>query len=90
LNYYADPGDTVILISSSGESKNMLIGAEKAKSINCDVITLSGFSSGNQLKKLGKINLWVDSEKYNVIEMVHHIWLLSVVDYIIENNKGKL
>jgi D-sedoheptulose 7-phosphate isomerase len=89
LDKYADPGDTVILISSSGESKNMLIGAKKAKSINCDVVTLSGFSADNQLRKLGRINLWVDSEKYNIVEMVHHVWLLSIVDYIIKNNKGE-
>ena len=84
LNHYANVGDIVILISSSGQSKNMLIGAEFAKSIGSTVITLSGFSSDNPLRKLGDINLWSDSKSYNVVEMTHHIWLLSVVDYIIE------
>ena len=33
------------------------------------------------------INLWVDSKQYNIAEMTHHIWLLAIVDYIIEMNK---
>ena len=89
LDCYADAGDVVILISSSGQSKNMLIGANKAKSIDASIITLSGFLEDNPLRKLGYINLWVDSKEYNIVEMTHHIWLLAVVDYIIESNKGK-
>jgi D-sedoheptulose 7-phosphate isomerase len=89
LDCYADSGDVVILISSSGQSENMLVGAKRAKSMNVDVVTLSGFSSDNSLRQLGDINLWVDSKAYNIVEMTHHIWLLAIVDYIIElNNKG--
>ena len=77
-----------MLISSSGQSENMIIGANKAKSLGVDVITLTGFSSDNPLRKLGSINFWVDSDKYNIVEMTHHVWLLAIVDYIIENNRG--
>jgi D-sedoheptulose 7-phosphate isomerase len=87
LDCYADAGDVVILISSSGQSKNMLIGADKAKSIGVNVVTLSGFSADNPLRQLGDINLWLDSKAYNIVEMTHHIWLLAVVDYIIEKSK---
>ncbi|MBL6992243.1 MAG: SIS domain-containing protein [Bacteriovoracaceae bacterium] len=89
LDCYADAGDVAVLISSSGQSENMLIGAEKARSLGVDVITLTGFSTNNPLRKLGDINLWVDSDQYNIVEMTHHIWLLAVIDYIIENNKEK-
>jgi len=87
LECYANKEDTVILISSSGQSKNMLIAADKAKSIGTTIVTLSGFSSDNNLRKLGCINLWVDSKVYNIVEMTHHIWLLAAIDYIIESNK---
>ena len=87
LEYYADTGDIVILISSSGQSENMLIAAKMAKSMNVDVITLSGFSPANPLRQLGVVNLWVDSSTYNIVEMTHHIWLLAIVDYIIEKDK---
>jgi D-sedoheptulose 7-phosphate isomerase len=87
LECYAEPGDLLFLISSSGQSKNMIIGANKAASMSLNVVTLSGFSSDNPLKKLGGANLWLDSDVYNVIEMTHHIWLLAIVDYIIELKK---
>jgi len=87
LDCYAIGGDVVILISSSGESNNIINAAAKAKSIGANVVTLTGFSSSNSLNGLGDINLWVDSNIYNIVEMTHSVWLLSVVDYIIEEKK---
>jgi D-sedoheptulose 7-phosphate isomerase len=89
LNFYADKGDVVILISSSGTSKNIVNGAIWAKKHDLSVITLSGFNDDNPLRKLGDINLWVDSKGYNIIEMAHHIWLVSIVDYIVGNIEYK-
>jgi D-sedoheptulose 7-phosphate isomerase len=83
LESYADSGDIAILISSSGKSPNILNGAFKAKELGLKVVTLSGFESQNPLRNLGDINLWVDSSAYNVIEMAHQAWLLSIVDYLI-------
>lgn len=85
LEAYADPNDVVILISSSGASMNMLNGAEQSKAMNIPLITLSGFKSDNPLRQTGDINLWVDSKSYNVVEMTHHIWLLAIVDRIIDD-----
>ena len=39
----------------------------------------------NPLREMGNVNLWVDSESYNIVEITHQTWLLSVVDYLIEN-----
>ena len=50
--------------------------------MGCRVITFIGFKKTNPLKKIGKINFWIDSTNYNIIEMTHHIWLLSAVDKI--------
>ena len=82
LSFYADKGDLLICISSSGESKNIINGARYAKKNGCKVITLTGFNKKNKVKKIGHINLWLESKNYNLIEMTHHIWLLSIVDYI--------
>ena len=84
LEAYADSGDLAILISSSGKSENMLNGAKKAKNMGVSVITVSGFLSDNPLSKLGNLNLWADSIEYNIIEMTHHIWLVAIIDYLIE------
>jgi len=85
LEAYADKGDLVILISSSGKSQNILNAAEKATEMGLSVITVSGFLTGNPLRKLGDLNLWVDSTEYNIVEMTHHVWLVAIIDYLIES-----
>ena len=67
--------------------KNMLVAASRVKSMNLDVEKLSGFSLDNLLRKLRDINPWFDNKAYNIVEMTHHIWLLSILDYIVENKK---
>jgi len=86
LEYYADRGDCVILISSSGSSPNILNAADKAKKMGLKLITFSGFSLDNQLRGKGDLNFYVDSQEYNIVEMSHHIWLVAIVDRIIDLN----
>ena len=86
LEFYSEPNDLVVLISSSGSSMNVVNAAEYCNQNNIDLITLSGFSKDNSLKSLGNINFWVDSREYNVVEMVHHIILLLLVDGFINEN----
>ena len=86
LKSYSDSSDMVILISSSGSSKNIINGANEALSMKLPLITFSGFSSDNLLRKLGHINFWVDSSTYNIVESVHQMWMLSVIDYLIQEN----
>ena len=88
LKSYVDLNDVVVLISSSGRSPNIIMAAEYLKLNGIKLITLSGFSSQNELRNKGDINLWVDSSSYNIVEMTHHIWLLSIVDYIISKNRN--
>ena len=89
LDFYADNNDIVILISSSGQSKNIINGAMKAIEMKLPLITLTGFSANNPLNKLGDINFWVDSSTYNIVESIHQMWLLSVIDYLIEEDSSE-
>ena len=83
IEFYADAGDIAIIISSSGKSKNLLEAAKICKKKNILLFTFTGFSKSNPLKKMGNINLWVNSRAYNIVENIHQIWLLSIVDRII-------
>ena len=83
VEIYQDDGDNIILISSSGNSANVLKAAHIAKEKNLKVITFSGFDENNPLKSLGDLNFWVNSRSYNIVENTHQIWLLSVCDAII-------
>ena len=83
VEQYSDNGDTVILISSSGNSPNVLKAGEFALTKGLNVVTFSGFVETNPLRSIGQLNFWVDSKSYNVVENTHQIWLLSVCDAII-------
>ena len=83
LEFHAEEGDTLILISSSGTSANVVKAAKYAKKTGINLITFTGFSSSNPLKLSGDINFWLDSKAYNIIEGIHQIWLLSICDLII-------
>ena len=84
IDFYGDDGDLLILISSSGQSENMLNGVKAARNANFkSVVTLSGFEENNPLRISGDINLWVNSKAYNFVENLHQIWLLALVDLVI-------
>ena len=54
IEFYGDSGDLAVLISSSGQSQNMINAAHKAKEMDIDVITFTGFDTNNPLKKLNR------------------------------------
>jgi len=80
IEFYSDKGDTVILISSSGESQNMINAAKLLKRKKIKLITFTGFKSSNRLKKYGDLNFWVNSKIYNHVENIHQFWLLMLSD----------
>jgi D-sedoheptulose 7-phosphate isomerase len=84
LEFYSLPGDILILISSSGKSENIINGAKISKKLGINLITLSGFSKKNTLVNKGLINFHVPSSNYNVVESMHLIILLQIVENLID------
>jgi len=82
---FADAGDVLIAISSSGRSENILRGVAAARAKGCAVITLSGFESGNPLSTLGDVNFYVPSKAYGPVEVLHH----SICHCILDTLMGK-
>jgi D-sedoheptulose 7-phosphate isomerase len=80
LEYYADPKDAVVLISSSGRSPNIVNAARQARQMGLPLLTLSGFAPDNPLRAAGTVNLWVDSDQYNLVEVTHQAWIVAMVD----------
>ena len=83
LEHYADKGDIVVLISSSGKSPNIINAASFAQEKGLKTITFSGFEIDNTLKQLGDVNFWVNSKSYNIVETIHMLWLVTICDLII-------
>ncbi len=85
IKSYMNKNDMIILISSSGTSKNIVNAAKYCKKNNIELITLSGFNKNNPLSKLGRVNFHIPSKQYNFIEMSHHIILVYIVDVLAKN-----
>lgn len=86
LEAYADEGDVVVLISSSGCSSNVVNAAEYAQEKGIQVVSFTGFSPDNPLRKFGKPSFWINSQAYNAVESTHLIWALSVANYLEQGN----
>ncbi|HJO05229.1 MAG TPA: SIS domain-containing protein [Acidobacteriota bacterium] len=86
--FYGDAGDVVVLISSSGESQNVVNAAARARELGLSVVTLSGFAAENRLRTLGDLNLWVNSSSYNIVETTHQSWLLAAIDRIAQSRES--
>ena len=79
---FIEQRDVLIAISSSGKSKNILLGVKAAQKKRAQVITLSGFKSNNHLRKMGDINFYVPSSEYGYVEITHLVLCHAVLDYI--------
>lgn len=87
IEMFADIGDLVIAISSSGRSLNILGAVEKARDRGCPVIGFSGFHPGNPLRGYGDLNFYVPSHSYGVVEAAHLLLIHGIVDEFAERSK---
>ena len=85
VKFYADPGDVLVLISVSGKSKNLVNALKFANKKKMKTICFTGMNKNNPLNKNNKkgINIWINSRSYNQIEIIHHMYLLALVDMCI-------
>lgn len=74
------PQDLVVAISSSGKSPNIIKAAETTRARKASLITLSGFTEENPLRKLGHLNFWVDRCDYGLVETSHFFLLHTIID----------
>jgi D-sedoheptulose 7-phosphate isomerase len=83
LKNFAEPGDVLLAISSSGNSPNVLRAVEYANSIGCRTVALSG-RDGGQLGPLAQLNIQVDHPHTGRIEDLHLVVLHMIGYYFME------
>lgn len=88
ITMFADDGDVLVAISSSGRSENILLGVHAAKSKGCRIVTISGFDENNPLSSLGEINFYVPSKAYGPVEVLHHSICHCIIDTIMKVKNG--
>jgi D-sedoheptulose 7-phosphate isomerase len=80
IDFHARPGDLLIAISSSGRSPNILAAVTMARSRDCKVVTYSGFTEENELRKVGDINFYIRSREYGFVEVSHLALCHAILD----------
>jgi len=83
LKEFCDDDSLVILISSSGNSKNIINCAEYCKTEKLAYIVLTGFDEFNYINNKYADHalsaFWVDSQDYGIVECTHEAILHSVI-----------
>lgn len=85
VRLWAEPGDCLFAISSSGRSPNILRGVDAARRRACTVVTFSGFAAGNPLRSRGDRNFYVASSDYGEVEVAHHALGHYLTDHAAES-----
>ncbi len=80
IERFAQKGDILFAISSSGRSPNILKACESAKFRECFIVTFSGFDPENPLRKKGNMNFYVPSNHYGFVELAHQTLLHCILD----------
>jgi D-sedoheptulose 7-phosphate isomerase len=71
VEQWAEAGDLLWAVSSSGNSENILRAAQAASDRGCIIMTLTGFSPDNRLRQMGDLNFYVASDVYGYVETAH-------------------
>ena len=90
IERFADKGDVLCAISSSGNSENIVLAAKKAKNIGCKVFTFSGFEKTNRLRELGDLNFYTPSFHYNQVESIDLLLCDCILEIITEKHGKKV
>jgi D-sedoheptulose 7-phosphate isomerase len=88
LEFFADKGDILVAISSSGRSQNILSAVKAARKKGLLVVSLSGFLPDNPLRSSGDLNFYVPAQAYSHVEIMHHSILHYVLDCIADTKEG--
>ncbi len=88
LEMFARPGDALVLISSSGNSANILKAVDVAKKLSVRTVGLTGFSGG-KLASLVDINLHIDYSNYGVVEDGHQVLMHTLAQFLVRARDRK-
>jgi|APHig6443717497_1056834.scaffolds.fasta_scaffold28882_2 D-sedoheptulose 7-phosphate isomerase len=83
LSWHLRPGDMVVLVSSSGNSPNVVKAARRARELGGCIVTLSAMQPDNSLRGLGDLNIYLPAQSYSYAETGHaavlHHWVDAVM-----------
>jgi D-sedoheptulose 7-phosphate isomerase len=85
IEAFAEPGDVLVVISTSGNSRNLVLAAEMATRMQCEVLGLLG-RDGGELKNMCNASVTIPSKITARIQEMHimvgHIWCSMIDDSV--------
>jgi len=81
LAYYAQPGDAVLLVSSSGNSPNVVEACRHARKQGITTIAFVGFEGG-ALRELADHVVWIPVDNYGIAEDTHQSLMHVITQYL--------
>ena len=81
LSKFANKGDILLSVSSSGNSPNIIKAIETAKELDVTSISFVGFDGG-KAKEISDFCLHVPSNNYGICEDAHHVLMHVISQYI--------
>ncbi len=81
LQTLANFGDTLLTISASGDSENVVKAATWARENKMEVVAFTGFEGG-RMAELASVHLHVEADNYGVIEDVHQSLMHLLAQFI--------
>jgi phosphoheptose isomerase len=85
IEWFGKSGAGLLVISSSGNSANVINALKAAKKQNMTTMALVGFSGG-LVKELAQICVHVNFNNYGVVEDCHQIIMHSIAQHIRSNH----
>jgi phosphoheptose isomerase len=86
--YLLQPGDAVLLVSSSGNSPNVVNACKYAKDRGVPTIAFVGFKGG-ELARMADHVVWIPIENYGIAEDTHQSLIHVMTQYIMaEREEG--
>lgn len=86
LESLGNAGDLAIMISASGNSKNILEAIKICKKQKISIISFTGFNGG-KLKRLSNIPIHLNLKNYGQAEDSHHILMHFLMEDVIKKLK---
>lgn len=81
LGSLGKPGDLLVVISSSGNSPNIVAALETASAMGLATIAMTGFDGG-QAARMADVSLHVAADNYGVVEDVHQALMHLLAQFV--------
>jgi D-sedoheptulose 7-phosphate isomerase len=79
IAWYSVGGEAAIIVSSSGESRNVVNAAKVCKDFGIPIVALTAFKPNNTLRQFGYISFYYPTHLYSEAEVAHLSILHSLV-----------